>query len=154
MAESFTPSELDYLDSGPKGPYSHDFLSEFKIADYMKSALFGLRPVKLKTKVLFEQIDRLLDQRFEFELTLAKKSLNIKRKSKKPPESFSLFVFKKFLDKFNTRVLAEKKLLTFLFSLDCLREDYEYVDLFCGLLNDEFRSAEINCFLLLRYASD
>ena len=150
MAESFTPSDLEYLESGPKGPYSHGFLADFKISELMKSALFGLRPVKLKTKVLFEQIDRLLDQRFEFELILAKKSMNTKRKSKKSPKPFSDFVFGKFLDKFGTRVLAEKKLLTFLFSLDCLRDEYEYVDLFCALLNDEFQGAEINCLLLLR----
>ena len=148
MAEEFRPSVRDLYDSTPKGAYSHDFLSDFKIFLFMKSSLYGIRPVKLKTRVLFQEIDTLLDQRFQRELLIAKKSF---KKKKKKDKMFSFFVYKSFLERYNNNlVLAEKKLLTFLFSIHSSAEEIEYVDLFQHLLNDEFHSVEMNCFLLLR----
>jgi hypothetical protein len=150
MAEEFNPSSHNLTDSSPKGPYSHEFLNNFKISSLMKSSLYGIRPIKLKTRIVFDEIDQLLNQRFERELSLAKKSMSRQRKSKKGMEMFSFFVFQNFKERFNNRVLAEKKLLTFLFSIHCLRNEYEYVDLFCELINDHFQAAEVNCLLLLR----
>lgn len=149
MAEEFRPSDSSLYDSAPRGPYAHDFLVNFKISLLMKSSLFGIRPVRLKPKLLFQEIDALLDRRFELEITLARKSVNFIKKRKSMP--FSVFVYKQFIGRFNNnRVLAEKKLLTFLFSVHGLSEQFEYVDLFHELLNDEFDSVEINCLLLLR----
>jgi hypothetical protein len=151
MAEEFCGSDSELPSSHPRGPYSHEFLEDFNISILMKTSLYGVRPVKLKTKVLFKEIDDILDHRFQVEINQAKKSSTYHKKKKKK-SLFSTYVYKRFLTRFNNnRVLAEKKLLTFLFSIQCMSEEYEYVDLFRDLIKDEFHPVEVNCFLLLRY---
>ena len=160
LAEEFRPTgERDprgryycSVSSGKKlnSVYSVKFLDNYLVSDYFKAPLYGVRPVKLKRRVLFSELDHLFESRFKIEILEIRKSGNAKSK-KAHLVRFSKFVYQTYAKRYSgNHGMAEKKLIALLYSVDQEAPRSKYVALFVDFVNDCFDAVELKCFLLLR----